>query len=361
MGQNESGVAPPKGFRDILPTECSLRDTLLETILKTYRAYGFERIETPAIEDIRRLRHSDGGENLGLMFKILKRGEKLEAPPSGSSIDELVDLGLRYDLTVPLARYYAHNRGGLPPIFKAIQCGPVWRAERPQHGRYRQFVQCDIDIIGGASPYDEVELLSVTSDALSRLGVSGARIRLNDRRLLFAMLSVSGIPDELTGRALIALDKLDKIGLIGVKEALIADRVPVKAAEDFITLAAEFEKMNGLARLDAAKARLSTITDPRVFDDLRTIMTEVVAPGGEVVFDPFLVRGMGYYTGPVFEIVVDAFQGSIGGGGRYDSLIGKLSGTQATACGFSIGFERLVLVLSERTQKIDQFKKINQS
>jgi len=351
MSLAELGVLPPKGFRDILPRETVIRDHLLRVIVETYRAYGFERIETAAVEDLRRLRHSEGGENLGLIFKILKRGEKLDVAAAAQDPDSLADLALRYDLTVPLARFFANNRGSLPPVFKAIQVGPVWRAERPQQGRYRQFTQCDIDVIGGSSPQDEIELITVTLDALGRLGLTGATTRVNDRRILLAMCSKSGILEEETGRALVSLDKLDKVGLTGVEELLHKDGIKPAAIVSFMGIARRIAAAAPEGRLEEARRELDGPDMAGVFDSLAMLL-EAVQPGlkngSSVVFDPFLVRGMGYYTGPVFEIGVKELTFSLAGGGRYDNLIGKLSGVDATACGFSIGFERLVAVLEER-------------
>ena len=344
------GVTPPKGFRDILPAETLLRDKILNLIVDTYRSYGFERIETPVVEDLRRLQHSEGGENLGLMFKILKRGDRLDVKAGVTDPDALADLALRYDLTVPLSRYYANNRGSLPSVFKAIQIGSVWRAERPQHGRYRQFTQCDIDVIGGRSPFDEIELITVTLDVLGQLGIQGATVRLNDRRILNAMVARAGIPDELTNRALVALDKLDKIGLTGVKEDLRNNGFNEEQANRFVALAEEIADKTLEGRLAWAQRELNELLPPRAFHDLGTIIKAVnmgQRDGNRVLFDPFLVRGMGYYTGPVFEIQAPGFTGSIAGGGRYDKLIGKLSGRDASACGFSIGFERLVSILGD--------------
>ncbi len=351
MSLEQLGVTPPKGFRDILPRETVVRDYLLDTIVGTYRSYGYERIETPVVEDIRRLQHSDGGENLGLIFKILKRGEKLDLRAGLENEDNLVDLGLRYDFTVPLARYYANNRGALPSVFKSIQIGSVWRAERPQHGRYRQFTQCDIDVIGGSSPFDEIELITVTLDALGKFAIQDALVRVNDRQILATMVTAAGIPSELTGRALVNLDKMDKVGLPGVKDLLLKDGFEATAVEQFIGFAERVSSLPPEERLAQAQREFTSMLPESVFNNLRSIIGTVkvgLKDGNSVVFDPFLVRGMGYYTGPVFEIAVGGFSGSIAGGGRYDKLIGKLSGTDATACGFSIGFERLVVILGER-------------
>ena len=349
------GVNPPKGFRDILPQETVIRDQLLTVIIDTYRSYGFERIDTPVVEDIRRLKHSEGGENLGLMFKILKRGDKLDIQSGLADCDNLVDMGLRYDLTVPVARYVANNRGVLPPVFKSIQIGSVWRAERPQHGRYRQFTQCDIDVFGGSAPYDEIELITVTLATLEKLGITGATVRVNDRQLLNMMVAQAGMPVEMTGRALVDFDKMDKVGLSGVRQALLKDGFETAAVDKFIGFAEKIDKADPSSRLAEARKEFGGNLPESVFENLNTIITVCSAGlknGNRIVFDPFLVRGMGYYTGPVFEIVVPEFLSSLAGGGRYDKLIGKLSGADTPACGFSIGFERLVEILEAKRLKV---------
>ena len=349
MSLKDIGVAPPKGFRDILPQETVVRDNLISTILETYRSFGFERVETPAVEDVRRLTHSDGGENLSMLFKILKRGEKLDLSKPGTTEDSITDLALRYDLTVPLARFYSNHRTQLPPVFKAIQVGPVFRAERPQHGRFRQFYQFDIDIIGGSAPGDETELLTASMAAFSKLGVKNGTMRINDRRILSAMVEHAGIPADGAAAALVSFDKMDKVGLLGVRDLLVKDGFSEASINTFIGVAESVEKLPVTARLEEINRQLGTILSPDVCSNLATIIKGVrLSEGNTIAFDPFLVRGMGYYTGPVFELVVPEFSGSLGGGGRYDKLIGKLSGSEATACGFSIGFERMVSLFSER-------------
>ena len=349
MSLKEIGVAPPKGFRDILPQETVVRDGLIATILQTYRSFGFERVETPVVEDVRRLTHSDGGENLGMLFKILKRGDKLDLSSPGLTEDAIADLALRYDLTVPLARYYANHRNDLPAVFKAVQLGPVFRAERPQHGRFRQFYQFDIDILGGTSPGDEVELLTASLAAYAKLGVTNGCMRINDRRILTAMVDYAGIPADGAARALISFDKMDKVGLTGVRELLIKDGFSESSVSTFIDVAQKVEALPVLERLGEIARRLEGVLPADVCSNLTAIISGVkVSEGNTIAFDPFLVRGMGYYTGPVFELVVPEFSGSLGGGGRYDKLIGKLSGVEATACGFSIGFERMVALFADR-------------
>ncbi|MBX7143462.1 MAG: histidine--tRNA ligase [Oligoflexia bacterium] len=351
MSAKDIGVAPPKGFRDFLPRETELRDRVLADILRVYRSYGFERVDTPAIEDLRRLQKSEGGENLGLMFRILKRGDKLDLSKPGLNPDDLVDLGLRYDLTVPLSRYYANNKESLPAIFKAVQVGPVWRAERPQAGRFRQFVQCDIDIIGGAAPAVEAELMTATQEALAAVGIQNLVLRLNDRRILLAMVANAGISEDRAAKALVLLDKLDKLGLDGVKGAFLADGFGEEATQKLITFAAKVQAMPAAERLEGVRSGLASLVPTLVFDELAQILASVkpgLCQGNTIEFDPFLVRGMGYYTGAVFEISSPEFGSSVAGGGRYDKLIGNLSGVEAPACGFSIGFERITSILEER-------------
>lgn len=349
MSLKDQGVAPPKGFRDILPQETAVRDHLISTILETYRSYGFERIETPIVEDLKRLTHSDGGENLGMLFKILKRGEKLDLSLPNLTEDALSDLALRYDLTVPLARFYANHRNQLPPVFKAIQVGPSFRAERPQHGRFRQFYQFDIDILGGSSPGDETELLTASLAAYAKLGVKNGCMRVNDRRILLAMVKYAGMPAEEAGRALVSFDKMDKVGLTGVRELLLKDGFAESSVAKFLDLAQRVEALPVTERLDEIARSLESLLAPEVCSSVRDIVSSVaLSEGNTIAFDPFLVRGMGYYTGAVFELVVPEYSGSMGGGGRYDSLIGKLSGSDSTACGFSIGFERMVAIFAER-------------
>ena len=356
----EIGVAPPKGFRDFLPRQTVIRDQTLSSIITTYRSYGFERIETPAIEDVRRLQHSEGGENLGLLFKILKRGEKLDLTAPGLSEESLVDLALRYDLTVPLARYFAEHRNELPSVFKSVHVGPVWRAERPQKGRYRQFMQCDIDIIGGAAPAAEIELITVTIEALSKFPIKDTMVNINDRRILSAMVECATIPEERRGHALVTLDKLDKLGIDGVKELFLKEGYAAESVQQLLDFATLISQTVPGKRLDAVRAsKFGALLPPQICSDLQVIVDTVNSNRpGSIEFNPFLVRGMGYYTGPVFEVTTPHFKGSIAGGGRYDKLIGKLSGIDAPACGFSIGFERIVDLLENVEQEPGAAKKI---
>ena len=341
-----SPVTPPRGMRDILPADKARREALLARIRDTYRRHGFDEIETPVMEDSSRLHAGLGGDNEKLAFAVLKRGLTSDDLRSADSPLDLADLGLRFDLTVPLARFYASNRAELPNVFRAIQIAPVWRAERPQKGRYRQFVQCDIDIIGEPGVIAEIELISATVDALTALGVPGCTIRINDRRLLMSMLDALGFPAEQADAVLITLDKLDKIGVDGVLAELRERGMPEAA----VAALAEVPALRAAAAGDSATAAVSDAAiraslpagvDEQAIADLAAIAAAV----GEAVplaFDPFLVRGMGYYTGPIFEVAHPELGYSLGGGGRYDGMIGRFAGTDIAACGFSLGFERLV-------------------
>ncbi|CAB4550004.1 unannotated protein [freshwater metagenome] len=315
-------INPPRGMRDFLPVEKATRDELLGKILASYRSFGFQEIETPALENIERLTSSDGGDNESLAFRVLKRGEELEQA-MGQSADQLSDLGLRYDLTVPLTRFYATNQSKLPKVLKAIQTGPVWRAERPQKGRYRQFVQCDIDIIGDGTSLAEIEILNASLQALADLGISGAIIRVNHRELLSRSIEELGVAAKDQSRAMITIDKLDKIGIDGVCLELkerFDDEVAAKAKT----------WLSGLAANQSV---------PKQLEDVFAAL-ELVHPG-KLRFDPTLVRGMGYYTGIIFEIEHPESGSSIGGGGRYDGMVGKWLGEDVAAVGISLGFERV--------------------
>ena len=315
-------INPPRGMRDFLPVEKSTRDYLLGKILTSYRSFGFQEIETPALENIERLTSSDGGDNESLAFRVLKRGEELEQA-LGKSEDQLSDLGLRYDLTVPLTRFYATNQSKLPKVLKAIQTGPVWRAERPQKGRYRQFIQCDIDIIGDDSSLAETEILNASLHALASLGLSTVTIRVNHRELLSKSIEDLGVSLNDQQRAMITIDKLDKIGIEGVCLELqerFDDSVASKAKTWLSGMSSDQSPPNQLAD---------------VFSSL------ALAHPGKLRFDPTLVRGMGYYTGIIFEIEHPESGSSIGGGGRYDGMVGKWLGEDVPAVGISLGFERV--------------------
>ena len=341
---------PAKGMRDFLPTDFAFRQQVLNIIQKTYESYGFSRIETPAVENIQLLTSKQGGDNEKLIFKILKRGEKLQ-----NATTDLCDLGLRYDLTVPLARFYSNNQGQLPAVFKAIQMDNVWRADRPQRGRFRQFVQCDIDIIGEPTNLAETELITATMNALSNLGFNDAKVRISDRRLLNALAECCGFTDEQKPAIFIALDKLDKIGVTGVMEEV--EQIAPGKAVDFV---------NMLNRINSAPnpfakcvEELGDFLPPAVRQNLEEILyvTNNSVKNGKVVFDVTLVRGMGYYTGTIYEISLEGLGSAVGGGGRYDKMIGKIIGTDVPACGFSIGFERIVLLLLESGFQIPGSKK----
>jgi histidyl-tRNA synthetase len=325
-------VVPARGMRDILPEYFQRRQRVLEIIRGAYAEHGFTQIETPAVEPIERLKSGQGGDNESMLFEIQKRGLDPEAPILPG---DAVDSALRYDLTVPLTRFYASNQAELPAVFRAFQTGPVWRAERPQKGRYRQFVQCDIDIIGEESVLAEIELVTATLDALTRLGLaSGAVVRVNDRRILTDLLTGAGLPAEQHAPALITVDKLDKIGMDGVRAELV-EKVGVAAAH-VEALTAELERLG-------TETPLLSVTGVELYD-LPSIGAAVdeAFPEARVVFDPTLVRGMGYYTGPIFEVSHAGSSSSVAGGGRYDGVVGKWLGKDVPACGFSIGFERVV-------------------
>lgn len=343
---------PVTGMKDILPREASLRDYVIALINQTYSKFGFSRIETPCVERIENLSNKQGGENEKLIFKILKRGEKLKLDEAKSE-EDLVDSGLRYDLTVPLARFYAHNASSLPGVFKALQIGNVWRADRPQRGRYRQFMQCDIDILGEATNIAEMELILATTTLLGKLEFKNFTVRINDRKLLKAMATYSGFAEEDFDTVFIILDKMDKIGLDGVEKELITEGFPKESVDKYLELFNEVT--DDVAGVRYCKEKLGDYLDDETTSSLEKIITRVGAMKAaefKIVFDPTLVRGMSYYTGTIFEIAMDEFGGSVGGGGRYDGMIGKFTGNDIPACGFSIGFERIILLLLERGYEI---------
>ncbi|MEU4807156.1 histidine--tRNA ligase [Actinosynnema sp. NPDC023587] len=342
--------SPPRGTRDLLPDRVAARDHALAEISEVYRRHGYRRIETPALEDIRRLRGGEGGENEKLVFQVLRRGLD-EVVAAGTPVGDLVDLGLRFDLTVPLVRFYADNQATLPTPFRSFQFAPVWRAERPQKGRYRQFHQCDIDLIGEGSVLAEVELIEATTEALAALDITGTTVRLSDRRFLSALARHTGLAEAEWPGFFIGLDKLDKIGWDGVRAELTGKRNLPAAAVDTARSIIE-----GLVGLDPAK-----VAD-RIADAVPTVPDEVVADLATTVaglvdlgttravrweFDPTLVRGMGYYTGQIFEISHPGSSSSVAGGGRYDKLVGRAAGKDVPACGFSLGFERIIDLIPE--------------
>lgn len=325
-------VNPPRGMRDFLPTEKRRRDIVLDAIRSTYRSFGFDEIETPVVEDSARLHAGLGGDNEKLAFAVMKRALSTEDLRAAATPLDLADLGLRFDLTVPLARFYATHRAELPGVFRSIQIAPVWRAERPQKGRYRQFVQCDIDIIGEAGAMAEIELLSATATVLEKLGLVGTTIRINDRRILLALLSHWKVPIDRFDHALVIIDKLDKIGVAGVVGELAEIGVPTDALA---------EQLGELAAADwSAGESAPEWLDAEAFADL--VALRAALPEARLEFDPTLVRGMGYYTGTIFEVAHPDFGYSLGGGGRYDGMIGRFLGADVPAAGFSLGFERLV-------------------
>ena len=340
---------PVTGMKDILPAEMQIRDYVIGVIKETYAKFGFTSMETPCVENIANLSSKQGGENEKLIFKILKRGEKLNLAQAQTEAD-LVDSGLRYDLTVPLVRYYSNHANELPSPFKALQMGNVWRADRPQRGRYRQFMQCDIDILGEPSNLAEIELILATTTTLGRLGFQGFQIRINERRILKAMAAYSGFDEADYDTVFIILDKMDKIGLDGVAAELLESGFSGETIEKYTNL---FRKMDGSADALTALADeliAAGVLEAEVKQSLQEIIEsvrETKAADFEIVFDPTLVRGMSYYTGTIFEIAMPQFGGSCGGGGRYDKMVGRFTGKDVPACGFSIGFERIILLLME--------------
>ncbi len=354
-----SSVTPPRGMRDFLPAEKAHRERVLGVIRDTYRSHGFDEIETPVMEDSDRLHAGLGGDNEKLAFAVMKRALTTDDLKAASEPLDLADLGLRFDLTVPLARFYASHRGELPTIFRSIQIAPVWRAERPQKGRYRQFMQCDIDIIGEAGPMAEVELITATAATLDALGLGGCSIRINDRRLLASALELLGFPATVHDPVLITIDKLDKLGHSGVISEL-RDRgfptAPVDALEAFFNrpVTSDLPPFGEAA----IRAQLPEGVDAAAVSELAAIGLAVDQARGSdhpiVQFDPWLVRGMGYYTGAIFEVAHPTLGYSLGGGGRYDGMIGRFLGSDVPAAGFSLGFERLVdLVELAATADVD--------
>lgn len=344
-------TVPARGMRDFLPKDKQKREQAINAIRKVYQSFGYQEIETPVLEDLDRLKGSGGGENLSMIFEVLKRGLEPNTPiPVGSA----TDLGLRYDLTLPLARFYASHVGSLPSEFRTMQIGPVWRAERPQKGRFRQFTQCDIDIIGVASERAEVELIGVTLLALEAVNIDSVTVRLNDRRLLIALLNAFGFDSKLHATVLISIDKLDKVGVAGVAKELLqrhADAGPAITQLIQFLEKIELHQGSGMVFEDVA-ALLPTCIDRSLIDPIRFIEQNVKLGirSAMVRFDPTLVRGMGYYTGAIFEIEVAGIASSIAGGGRYDGMIGRFSGKDVPACGFSLGFERILELMSKQQE-----------
>jgi len=343
---------PVTGMKDILPEEMEIREYVQRVIIETYSAFGFTRIETPCVESIENLTSKSGGDNEKLIFRILKRGEKLDLE-NAKSQDDIVDMGLRYDLTVPLVRYYSNNSAVLPAPFKAIQMGNVWRADRPQRGRFRQFMQCDIDILGESDNLAETELILATTKALGSLDFKGFEIRINDRRLLKAMAAWAGFEEKDYDSVFITIDKMDKIGIEGVKAELLENSHAADIVDKYTGL---LEKaVSGNSSLQGIMETVGEELAKEAVQNLEEIIASVDAAKEadfKMVFDPTLVRGMSYYTGTIFEIAIPEFGGSCGGGGRYDEMVGKFTGQNVPACGFSIGFERIVMLLMEKGFKV---------
>lgn len=343
---------PVKGMKDVMPEEMEIRDYVISLIKETYKTYGFTPMETPCVENIENLTNKQGGENEKLIFKILKRGDKLNLESAQSEAD-LTDSGLRYDLTVPLARYYSNHANELPSPFKALQMGNVWRADQPQKGRFRQFMQCDIDILGEPSNLAEIELILATTTLLGKLNFKNFNIRINDRRMLKAMASYAGFAEESFDEVFIILDKMDKIGLDGVRDTLIEAGFAGESVEKYTALFADLEKEKDPVAYLAD--RLGEYLPKECRDNLTEIDAAVNAAKTAdftLLFDPTLVRGMSYYTGTIFEVELKEFHSSCGGGGRYDKMIGKFTGSDTPACGFSIGFERIITILLDNGFKV---------
>ena len=339
-------------MKDVMPAEMEIRDYLIGLIKDTYKTFGFQSMETPCVEHIENLCSKQGGDNEKLIFKILKRGEKLKIDEAKEEND-LVDGGLRYDLTVPLARYYSNHANELPSPFKALQIGSVWRADRPQKGRFRQFVQCDIDILGEASNLAEIELILATTAMLGKLDFKNFTVCINDRNILKSMAAYSGFKEEDYDEVFIVLDKMDKIGPEGVEAELIEMGYTSESVKTYLSLFDEVASdVSGVRYL---KEKLGDYLSDETADGLELIMSSVEAAKEcdfKLQFTPTLVRGQSYYTGTIFEVTMDDFGGSVAGGGRYDKMIGKFTGQDTPACGFSIGFERIVMLLLENGYKV---------
>ncbi len=351
---------PVNGMKEILPAEMEIRDYVTNVIKETYRSFGFTPIETPCMENIANLTSKQGGDNEKLIFKVMKRGEKLDIENAKEEAD-VVDFGMRYDLTVPLSRFYSNNANNLPSPFKALQMGSVWRADRPQRGRYRQFTQCDIDILGEPSNLAEIELITATTTTLGRIGFKNFEIKINERRILKAMAAYSGFAEEDYDSVFITLDKMDKIGVEGVSEELAKNGYNQESIDKYLGLFTLLQdKRDVVEGVNILSETLGEYLEAEVVTNMTEIATAVNATKGaefELVFDPTLVRGMSYYTGTIFEIAMPEFGGACGGGGRYDKMIGKFTGNDVPACGFSIGFERIVLLLMESGFKIPESPK----
>ena len=350
---------PVNGMKDIMPEEMQIRDYVMGVIKETYGKFGFTPMETPCMENVENLSSRQGGENEKLLFKVLKRGAQLNLETAKTDAD-VVDFGMRYDLTVPLVRYYANHANELPTPFKALQMGNVWRADRPQKGRYRQFMQCDIDILGEESNLAEIELILATTTTLGKIGFKNFEIRINDRRILKAMAAYSGFGEADYDNIFITLDKMDKIGIEGVERELTEAGYDSGNIDRYLTLFKDMETSGDT--LAFIEERVTGFLDEDVRTSFREIIESVNATKGDyfrLVFDPTLVRGMSYYTGTIFEIAMPELGARCGGGGRYDKMVGRFTGKDVPACGFSIGFERIILILMESGFKVpDQSKKV---
>lgn len=343
---------PVTGMKDILPAEMQIRNYVMNQIQETYKAFGFSQIETPCVEHIENLTSKQGGDNEKLIFKILKRGEKLNLENAQTEAD-LVDGGLRYDLTVPLARYYSNNAALLPSPFKALQMGSVWRADRPQKGRFRQFVQCDIDILGDATSLAEIELILATTTALGKICPDNSfTVRINDRGILKGMAAYCEFSEESYDQVFIILDKMDKIGIDGVKTELLEAGYKIEQVEKYLELFTIVTKdAQGVRKLGEMLKDVMPETVTKGLAYIMDTVKDVAVAKFNIEFDPTLVRGMSYYTGTIFEVAMEGFGGSVAGGGRYDKMIGKFTGMETPACGFSIGFERIVTILMDQNFK----------
>ena len=344
---------PVKGMCDMLPSDMRLREYVLGMIKESYAKYGFMQIETPVMEHIENLTSKQGGDNEKLIFKVMKRGADLgRAIEKGTH--EYADNGLRYDLTVPLARYYANNNQKLPTPFKALQIGNVWRADNPQKGRFRQFTQCDIDILGDETNLAEIELIGATSGMLTKIfatvGIDAFTVHVNDRKILTAICLQAGFKEEDVPSVLISLDKFDKIGLDGIRKELVENGHPEEVVDKYLAI---YENLKEASCEEFCKDVVGEFLDQSVVDAMEEIIScakSMVNENVTIMFDPTLVRGMGYYTGPIFEITIDGYGFSIAGGGRYDKMIGKFSGQDVCASGFSIGFERIITILKDKLE-----------
>lgn len=344
---------PVKGMCDMLPSDMRLREQVLGMIKSSYAKFGFMQIETPVMEHIENLTSKQGGDNEKLIFKVMKRGADLNRAIERGT-HEYADNGLRYDLTLPLARYYANNNQKLPSPFKALQIGNVWRADNPQKGRFRQFTQCDIDILGDDTNLAEIELIGATSDMLTKIfatvGIDAFTVHVNDRKILTAICLQAGFKEEDVASVLISLDKFDKIGLDGIRKELVENGYAEEVVDKYLAI---YEHINATSCSEFCKDVVGEYLDESVVNAMEEIIScakSMVNENVSVVFDPTLVRGMGYYTGPIFEITIDGYGFSIAGGGRYDKMIGKFSGQDVCASGFSIGFERIITILKDKLE-----------